>query len=119
MLKYILYILMFAVMGALLYMWGLKRSQNQQMQMIQKLYIKCEKIVRNEFKQKDYLLKKDIEKLIVDVKVGEFYKRNKLGVTQPKEFTNAFVDYMIRKGSLQEETVKGKKMYCLKKQDKK
>ena len=119
MLKYIPYVLMFAVMGALLYTWGLKKSQNQQMQMIQRLYAKCEKIVCKELKGKEYLLKKDIEKLVSGVKVGEFYNKNKLGVTNPKEFTNAFVDYMVKKGSLQEEMVNGKRMYCLKKQDNK
>lgn len=117
MLKYIPYLLMFMVMGAVLYTWGLKKSQNQGVQMAQRLYAKCEKLVCGELKKKEYLLKKDIENLVSTVQVGEFGSRNKLGVTNPKEFATAFIDYMIKKGSLQEEMVNGKRMYCLKKQD--
>ena len=118
MLKYIPYILMFAVMGAGLYAWGLKRAQNQTLNMAYKLYAKCEKIVRKEFKKTEYLHRNDIEKLISGVHAGEIYSKNKVAVTNPKEFVNAFIDYMIKKGVLQEELIKGKKMYCLKKQDK-
>ena len=118
MLRYIPYILMFAVMGALLYTYGLKRSQNQSVDLLLRMYGKCEKLVRKELKKTEYLHRNDIEKIISGVQVGNFLSKNRMAVTNPKEFVNAFLDHMIKKGTLQEETIKGKKMYCLKKQDK-
>ena len=43
MLSYIIYILLFAVLGAVLYAWGLKKAQNQSVELAKMLYSKCAK----------------------------------------------------------------------------
>lgn len=43
------------------------------------LYAKCCKIVKKELKKKEYLRKNEIEQLIKDVQVGQFYSKNKMG----------------------------------------
>lgn len=115
MIRYIPYVFMFAVMGAVIYAWGLKKAQNQSMELARALYRKCEKIVCKELENKEYLQKSEIEKLIAGVQVGQFYSKNKMGVTNPKEFSNVFLEYMMKKGSLEERYENGKKVYSVKK----
>ena len=102
--RYVIYILMFAVLGAVLYAWGLKKAQSQ-----------SQEIVKKELKKKEYLRKNEIEQLIKDVQVGQFYSKNKMGVTNPKEFINPFLEYMTKNEILREDMIKGKKVYYLKK----
>ena len=94
--RYVIYILMFAVLGAVLYAWGLKKAQSQSQELARMLYAKCCKIVKKELKKKEYLRKNEIEQLIKDVQVGQFYSKNKMGVTNPKEFINPFLEYKER-----------------------
>ena len=115
MFRYVIYILMFAVLGAVLYAWGLKKAQSQSQELARMLYAKCGKIVKKELKKKEYLRKNEIEQLIKDVQVGQFYSKNKMGVTNPKEFINPFLEYMTKNGILREDMIKGKKVYYLKK----
>ena len=91
--RYVIYILMFAVLGAVLYAWGLKKAQSQSQELARMLYAKCCK----------------------DVQVGQFYSKNKMGVTNPKEFINPFLEYMTKNEILREDMIKGKKVYYLKK----
>lgn len=114
MLSYIIYILLFAVLGAVLYAWGLKKAQNQSVELAKMLYAKCAKVVKKELKKKEYLRKNEIEQLIKDVKVGQFYSKNKMAVTNPKEFINPFLEFMIKNEILEENMIKGKKVYSLK-----
>lgn len=53
MLSYIIYILLFAVLGAVLYAWGLKKAQNQSVELAKMLYAKCAKVVKKELKRKN------------------------------------------------------------------
>lgn len=115
MVRYIVYILLFAVLGAVLYIWGLKKSQNQAAELTKMLYGKCEKLVLKELKKKEYLRKNEIEQLVKNVRAGQFYSRNKVAVTNPKEFVNSFLEVMLKKGLLTEGMVKGKKVYYGKK----
>ena len=108
--RYVIYILMFAVLGAVLYAWGLKKAQSQSQELARMLYAKCCKIVKKELKKKN-----EIEQLIKDVQVGQFYSKNKIGVTNPKEFINPFLEYMTKNEILREDMIKGKKVYYLKK----
>ena len=100
--RYVIYILMFAVLGAVLYAWGLKKAQSQSQELARMLYAKCCKIVKKELKKKEYLRKNEIEQLIKDV-------------TNPKEFINPFLEYMTKNEILREDMIKGKKVYYLKK----
>ena len=109
MLSYIIYILLFAVLGAVLYAWGLKKAQNQSVELAKMLYSKCAKVVEKELKKKEYLQRNEIEQLIKDVKVGQFYSKNKMAVTNP------FLEFMTKNGILEEDMIKGKKVYSLKK----
>lgn len=113
--RYIIYIFMFAVLGAVLYMWGLKKAQNQSAELARMLYAKCSKIVRKELKKKDYLQKSEIEQLLRGIQVGQFYSKNKIAVTNTKEFIEPFLEYMTKNGILKENMVRGKKVYSLKK----
>ena len=39
--RYVIYILMFAVLGAVLYAWGLKKAQSQSQELARMIYAKC------------------------------------------------------------------------------
>ena len=90
--RYVIYILMFAVLGAVLYAWGLKKAQSQSQELARMLYAKCCKIVKKELKKKEYLRKNEIEQLIKDVQVGQFYSKNKMGVTNRKSLSIRFLN---------------------------
>lgn len=115
MLRYVVYLLMFAVLGAVLYVWGLKKAQNQSVELARSLYKKCERLVYKELKKKESLQRKDVEELVANVRVGQFYSKNKMGVTNPREFSKAFLEYMIKNNKLDEQMKNGKKVYSLKK----
>ena len=48
---------MFAVLGAVLYAWGLKKAQSQSQELARMLYAKCCKIVKKELKKKCLIMK--------------------------------------------------------------
>ena len=108
--RYVIYILMFAVLGAVLYAWGLKKAQSQSQELARMLYAKCCKIVKKELKKKEYLRKNEIEQLIKDVQVGQFYSKNKMGVTNPKEFINPFLEYFERGYDKRKKSILSKKI---------
>lgn len=49
--EYLLYVLLFALAAALLYIWGLRRSRDQQKTMEAMLAGKCEKRIRKHLRQ--------------------------------------------------------------------
>jgi len=58
MIKYIIYVLLFAISTMVIYTWGLIKTRNQSRDLLNILYSKSEKTVLNALKKKGSLTKK-------------------------------------------------------------
>ena len=74
--KYIVYILMFAVATVIVFSWGIIKEQNKSRDLMSQLYKKAENNVLKAFKRKDVLSRKDIENEVKNVKASLFYSRD-------------------------------------------
>ena len=61
------YILLFAIATVIIYIWGMKKEQSKEKELLDNLYKKSEKIVIKSFKQNNTLSRKDIENELTNV----------------------------------------------------
>ena len=61
------YILLFAIATVIIYIWGMKKEQSKEKELLDNLYKKSEKIVIKSFKQNKTLSRKDIENELTNV----------------------------------------------------
>ena len=98
--EYLLYVLLFALAAALLYIWGLRRSRDQQKTMEAMLAGKCEKRIRKHLRQNGSVTAEDAARLADGASVRWFYSRKRLTVTQPDVFAAALLKRMEKTGQL-------------------
>ena len=104
--KYIVYILMFAVATVIVFSWGIIKEQNKSRDLMSQLYKKAENNVLKAFKRKDVLSRKDIENEVKNVKASLFYSRDKMVVQNPKSFTKSLINTMINNNVIEKESFK-------------
>lgn len=102
--KYILYILMFALATVIIFSWGIIKEQNKSKDLMNQLYKKAETKVLKAFKKKQVLTRKDIEKEVKNVKASLFYSRDKLIVQNSSSFSKNIINTMIRKNLIEKTT---------------
>ena len=102
--KYIVYILMFAVATVIVFSWGIIKEQNKSRDLMSQLYKKAENNVLKAFKRKDVLSRKDIENEVKNVKASLFYSRDKMVVQNPKSFTKSLINTMINNNVIEKTT---------------
>ena len=61
------YILLFAIATVIICIWGMKKEQSKEKELLDNLYKKSEKIVIKSFKQNKTLSRKDIENELTNV----------------------------------------------------
>lgn len=87
-------IILFAIVTALLYLWGLKKSLNKREKLSEILYNKCANKVLSELKKKDKITVDEVEHIINGVKASEFYSRQKAVIIKPKEYSKRLAEKM-------------------------
>ena len=102
--KYIVYILMFAVATVIVFSWGIIKEQNKSRDLMNQLYKKAENNVVKAFKRKDVLSRKDIENEVKNVKASLFYSRDKMVVQNPRSFTKSLINTMINNNVIEKTT---------------
>lgn len=102
--KYIIYILMFALATVIVFSWGIIKEQNKSRDLMSQLYKKAENNVLKAFKRKDVLSRKDIENEVKNVKASLFYSRDKMVVQNPKSFTKSLINTMINNNVIEKTT---------------
>ncbi len=107
----ILGIFLFAVVGAVLYVWGLKKSLNQREKLSQILYNKSANKVLSEFKKKESLSNQEIIEIIEGIKASEFYSRQKAVITDAKTYSKQLTEKMTEQNLIEKITVNGKTKY--------
>lgn len=98
----ILGILLFALVTAVLYVWGLRRSMTQNMDMEQLLLRKCAGKVVKYLKKNETITQKEISRLARDVQVGLFWSRKRLRVASPGPFAQKLANYMLEQQLVEE-----------------
>ena len=102
--KYIIYILMFALATVIIFSWGIIKEQNKSRDLMNQLYKKAENNVVKAFKRKDVLSRKDIENEVKNVKASLFYSRDKMVVQNPRSFTKSLINTMINNNVIEKTT---------------
>lgn len=93
--KIILGILLFAIITAILYVWGLKKSVGQMEDLNRSLMSACGRRVVKYLKKHDTITKAEIAELIDGMKVGQFWSHQKIQVQDGKKVSGQVIDFLL------------------------
>lgn len=102
--KYILYILMFALATVIIFSWGMVKEQNKSKDLINQLYDKAEAKILKAFKKKKVLTRRDIENEVRNVKASLFYSKDKMVVQNSSNFTKNIINTMVSRNLIEKTT---------------
>ena len=88
-------ILLFAVAGAVLYVWGLKKSVSQGTDMERNLLHACGSRVVKALKKKECISEAEIAALIEGTTIGQFWSRQKMKVQDGAKVTPSVVAFLL------------------------
>lgn len=88
-------ILLFAVAGAVLYVWGLKKSVTQGDELQRMLLHKCGGKVIKYLKSNESISEKEIAKLVDGVQAAQFWSRRRAAVRDPKKFAKELTEFLL------------------------
>lgn len=96
------YVLLFAAVAALLYLWGLAKTRDEPKTLTALLYGRCEKRVKQYLKKHDRITQKETADLIKDVRVKLIYSKKTFGVTDAGAFSKSLLDRMEKAGVIRQ-----------------
>ena len=114
MLKYIPYILLFALATMIIYAWGLWRSVRQNQDLSNLLAAKGVSKVKKALRKNKALTLKELEPFVKDLTANQPFSRQQIAVTDPKEFLNSILPYMVRQKMITENKEGNRTVYRLK-----
>lgn len=113
--KYIPYVLMFAVATALIYAWGLYKTQRQGQDLSNLLSSKGVSAIQKALKKNGKMTRRELEDTVKDLTAGQPFSGKRLGVTDPRQFVDSLLPYMIRQHLITEVKENNKIYYLLRK----
>lgn len=113
MLKYIPYVLLFALVTMIVYAWGMWRAMRQQQDLSNMLSAKGISKVKKALKKNGAMTAKELELFIKDLTAKQPFSREQIAVTDPKQFLGSILPYMIKQKMITETTENGKAVYQL------
>ena len=114
MLKYIPYVLLFALATMIIYAWGLWRSVRQNQDLSNLLASKGVAKVRKALRKNKALTLKELEPFVKDLTAKQPFSRQQIAVTDPEEFLNSILPYMVRQKMIIESKEENRTVYRLK-----
>ncbi len=111
MLSTLFYVLLFAIATVIVYIWGMKKEQSKEKELLDNLYRKSEKIVLKAFKQNKTLSRKDIENELNNVKSSLFYSKHKLIIKDSSHLAKIIIGNLLNKGTITK-TTNGYSLNC-------
>lgn len=84
-----------ALITAILYVWGLRKSVNQQQDMGRKLLSACGSRVVKALKKRPTITAEQVAELIEGLTVGQAWSKNKLKVQNGAEFAPRVIDFLL------------------------
>ena len=113
MLKYIPYVLLFALVTIIVYAWGLWRSVRQNQDLSNMLAAKGVSKVKKALRKNKALTLKELEPFVKDLTAKQPFSREQIAVTDPKQFLDSILPYMIKQKMITETHENGKAVYQL------
>lgn len=101
-LQYIPFILLFASATALIYGWGLWRSQRQQQDLSNLLFSKGVSRIQKVLKKQKQLSRQELEEAVKDLYAKQPFSSERIQVTDPKQFLDSLLPYMLRQHLISE-----------------
>ncbi len=114
MLKYIPYVLLFALVTIIVYAWGLWRSVRQNQDLSNMLAAKGVSKVKKALRKNKALTLKELEPFVKDLTAKQPFSRQQIAVTDPEEFLNSILPYMVRQKMIIENKEENRTVYRLK-----
>lgn len=114
-LRYIPYVLLFALATALIYGWGLWRARNQARDLESMLSAKGIGRIRRALKKNGPMTRKELESVIQGLTASQPFSRSRVGVTDPKKFLDSLLPYMLKQKLIEEQTQGKKTVYLYRK----
>ena len=93
--KIILGILLFAIITAILYVWGLKKSVGQMEDLNRSLMSACGSRVVKYLKKHGTVTRNEVAELIGGITVGPFWSRHKVRVQDGKKAAGQVIDFLL------------------------
>ncbi len=103
-------ILLFAVVTAVLVVWGMRKAYFQRETLSNMLLSKGAERVMRHLKTHDTITEAEVRKLVKDVQATEFYSRRRASVREDRVFTAQLIDAMLHDGLI-EPAQKGRQIY--------
>ena len=91
----ILGIALFALATAVLYVWGLKKSEGQRDDLSRILLNRCSNKVVKYLKTHKTISKAEVVRQIDGVTASEFWSRKRLSIQEPKKFAQNVIDFLL------------------------
>ena len=103
-------IFLFAVVTAILVVWGMRKAYFQKETLTKMLLSKGAERVMGYLKTHDTITEAEMRKLVKDVQATEFHSRRRATVQDDKAFTSQLIDAMLHDGWI-EPAQKGRQIY--------
>ncbi|MEA4941317.1 hypothetical protein SDC9_97983 [bioreactor metagenome] len=91
----VLGIILFAIAGAILYVWGLKKSLTQGEELQRMLLSKCGGKVIRYLKKNGTISEKEMAAVVAGVQAGQFWSRRRAAVQDPRKFTKQLTEFLL------------------------
>lgn len=114
-LSYLPYVLMFMVATMIIYGWGLFRSQRAAKDDTKLLYSKGASVIKKALRENGGMTRFELRELIKDLKSTPIFSKRTIAVTNPDEFIDLLLPYLVTQKEIIEIKENGKTVYKLNK----
>ena len=114
-LKYLPYVLLFAVATMIVYGWGLWRTMRQGSDLANMLSSKGISKVKKTLKKNGPMTRTALEPYVKDLTAKQPFMQEQINVTNPRQFLDSILPYMVKQKMITEEKVNGKIVYQIRK----
>ena len=108
--KALLGIFLFAVVTAVLVVWGMRKAYFQRQTLTKMLLSKSAERVMRHLKDHDTITEPEMRKLVTGIQATEFHSRSRATVQADSAFTTQLIDAMLHDGLI-EPVQKGRQIY--------
>lgn len=111
MLKYIPYVLLFALATMIIYGWGLWRTIRKNQDLSNMLCAKGISRIKRVLRKNGPMTRRDIEPFVKNLTASQPFSRDRISVTDPAQFLDSILPYMVRQKMLIEKKEHGRVIY--------
>lgn len=113
--EYIPFVLLFALATALIYIWGLWRSQRQQQDLSNLLSSKGITHIKRALKKNQKMNKSELKQVVQGLTASQPFSKERIQVTDPSAFLDSLLPYMLRQHLIHECHENGQTYYMIRK----